>query len=171
MRRAIITGVILILNLVLQSTLLQGIQIRGIVPNTAIIIIVSFSLFRGSGEGAVIGLCAGLLQDIFFGSGIGYYGLLGMAAGYFCGMAHRDFYRENYFLPILLCAAATLLYESTIYLTGFFFSGNLNFLYYFINLILPETVYTALFSIIVYRILFGINDSLERKERHKRRLF
>ena len=171
MRRILVTFLLLILNLVFQSTLLQGLQIRGIIPNTAIVIIVSYALLRGSVEGAIVGLCSGLLQDIFFGNSIGYYALLGMVTGYLCGRAHQEFYRDNYFLPLVLCTAATFLYETTIYFISFLFRGDIHFLYYLLNTILPETVYTAIISAFIYKLLFWINEKLEQKEKHKRRLF
>ncbi len=169
--RILITSFILIINLVLQSTLFQGFAIRGILPNTAIIIIVSFALLRGSFEGAMIGFFSGLLQDLFFGTTLGYFSLLGLCCGYFVGIAHRDFYRENYLIPLTLCAVVTFVYELLIYLSSFLFRGNLNFFYYLNNLMLPETVYTSVLSILIYRLLYGINEFIEGKERYKRKLF
>lgn len=169
--RIIVTGILLVVNLILQSTLFHAIQIRGILPNTAIIIIVSYALLRGSLEGAITGFFCGLLQDIFFGTSLGFFSLLGMLTGYFSGKVHQNFYRENYILPLMLCTLATFIYELTIYSTSFLFRGNLNFLFYFNNLILPETVYTAVLSLLVYRLMFGINETIEHKERYRRKLF
>lgn len=171
MRRFLIVLLTLIVNIIIQSTLLQHIRIRGILPNTAIIIIISFSLLRGSKEGAVVGLFTGLLQDMFFGTSIGYYSLLGMLMGYFFGHFHQNFYRENYILPILLCSSGTFIYESLVYITGYLFMGNLNYLYFLGRVIIPEIAYTAVFSIFIYRILFSINEYLELHEKHKRKLF
>lgn len=169
--RVFVTGIILMVNLVLQSTVFQAIQIRGIMPNTAVVIIVSYALLRGSVEGAITGFFSGLLQDIFFGTSLGFFTCLGMLTGYFSGKASQNFYRENYLIPLLLCTSATFLYECFVYSTSFLFRGNLNFFYYFQSLILPETVYTAVISMIIYRILYGINEIIEQKERYKRKLF
>ena len=53
----------------------------------------------------------------------------------------------------------------------FLFTGNLHYFYFLINLILPEAVYTAVLTFAVYRILFSVNEHIETKEKHKRRLF
>lgn len=169
--RVIIIGLFAIVNLVLQSTLLQYIQIRGVLPNTAVILIVSYALLRGSTEGSILGLFSGLLQDIFFGTSIGYFALLGMITGYLAGRGNHNFYRENYLMPMMLCTMATFLYESAIYFTSFLFHGHLNFLYFFGRLILPETVYSGIVTILIYRILFGVNEWMELKEKYKYRLF
>lgn len=169
--RVFITSLFVIINFVLQTTLLQYIQIRGVLPNTAVILIVSYALLRGSTEGAIVGLFAGLLQDIFFGTSVGYFALLNMLTGYFAGRSHHNFYRENYLMPIMLCTMAVFLYECTIYLTSFLFRGQLNFIYYLGKMILPETVYTAILTIVIYRILFTANEWLELKEKYRYRLF
>lgn len=169
--RVFITSLFVVINFVLQTTLLQYIQIRGILPNTAIIMIVSYALLRGSTEGAIVGLCSGLLQDMFFGTSIGYFALLNMLTGYLAGRSHHNFYRENYLMPLMLCTMAVFLYESTIYFTSFLFRGQLNFFYYLGRMILPETVYTAILTVLIYRILFMVNEWLELKEKYKYRLF
>ena len=171
MRRIIVTGILLIINFVLQSTLLNLIEIRGVVPNTAIIITVSFALLRGSATGSIVGFFLGLLHDVLFGPSVCLYALLGMLIGYFCGKFNSNFYRENYFLPMLLSVISLIAYDTVIYITHMFMSGNLMYLYCLFNIILPEAVYTAVFVVPVYRIVFGINEQLEAKERRSRRLF
>ncbi|MGE4215189.1 MAG: rod shape-determining protein MreD [Anaerotignaceae bacterium] len=171
MRRSVTIFAVLVINLVLQSTLMNSIQIRGIIPNTAIIVIVSMSLLRGSTEGAITGVIAGLLQDIFFGIAFGYYTFWGMLLGFWVGKINKGFYRENYVIPIFICSISTVAYESCIYLTGMLFSGNTDYLYFLINLIIPEMVYNAILTILIYRVLFSINSILEQKEKYKRKLF
>ena len=171
MKRILITAIILILNIVFQSSVLPFFEIRGIIPNTSLIIIMSFALLRGSYEGALIGFFAGLLQDTFFGNSLCYYALLGMVTGFACGRFHQGFFRENYATPVFFSILTVFVYETVVYITGFLFSGNLHYLYFLINIILPEAVYTAFLTIGIYRILFSINDYMEGKEKHKRRLF
>ncbi len=171
MRRIIITGLLLIINIVLQSTVLQHIQIRGVIPNTAIIIIVSFALLRGSICGAATGFFSGLLYDVLFGQSVGFYALLGMVSGWVCGKFNENFYRENYFLPATLSAGTVIIYNSIIYFYGMLMSVNSSYLTNLFNIALPEAVYTAVLVIPVYRIVFAVNEQLEAKERRSRRLF
>ena len=51
------------------------------------------------------------------------------------------------------------------------FRGEGNIFYFLFSILLPEIVYTAIVTILVYRILFGINEWLELKEKYKYRLF
>lgn len=169
--RNFIYAMILIINLILQSTLFEYIAIIGIKPNTAIIIIVSIAFMRGETEGAAIGFFAGLLQDSFFGPFIGIHALLGMLTGYFCGKFFRGFYKESFIIPFVLTITSNILYEFIFYMTNILLRGYTKF-YYFVNaIILPEVVYTAIVSVFVYKLLYVINKKIEDKESLKRKLF
>ncbi len=171
MKRTGVMALILVANLVLLSTLFQHLRIFHIIPNTTMALVVSYALLRGSAGGGRLGFCAGLMQDLLFGPSIGFYALLYLLCGLFCGRRSRDFYRENYLLPVLFTALCTLFCGLAVYVTGFLFRGHYNPLPYLTGTILPETVYTGLVCPFLYRLLFSVNDALERGESHKRKLF
>ena len=162
---------ILIVNFSLQSTLFQYIEILGVKPNTALIIIISYSILRGDVEGAILGFFAGLLTDIYFSSYIGLHALLGILIGYFCGKPYKDFFRENFFLPLSLVAICSLLYQFVLYVVNFLLQTKLDFPFYFRTIILPGSIYTIIFTVPVYSLLYGINNRLEGIEKNKRKLF
>ena len=66
MLNAVVTALVIIINFILQSTVLRLIEIRGVIPDTMIIITVSYALLRGQDTGAAAGFFGGLLYDIFF---------------------------------------------------------------------------------------------------------
>ena len=162
---------ILIANFSLQSTLFQYIEILGVRPNTALIIIVSYSILRGDVEGAILGFFAGLLTDVYFGPYIGAYALMYMLIGYICGKPFKNFFRENFLLPLSLVAASSLLYQFVIYIVAYLFHADLGLPYYFRTIILPGAVYTLIFTVPLYALLYGINNKLEEYEKKKRKLF
>ncbi len=171
MLNAIVTAVVLIVNFILQSTVYQLIEIRGVIPDTMIIIVVSYALLRGQTAGAATGFAAGLMYDIMFGSSLGFYALMGLLVGHFCGICHRNFYRENYILPVTLSVISNFIVGLIIYVTGFLLQNNYNVFYYLLSVIIPQCVYTGIASIVVYRVLYSINNKVEKKERETRRLF
>ena len=166
--RILITFIIVIFNIVFESTFLHAIQIRGILPNTTLIIIVSFALLRGKYEGAFTGFLCGLLHDIFFGRTKFYFALIGLLMGYIVGKANKNFFRESYVISSIVTAISTIIFNIIIYITNFMLDGEIGFLNYFIYILLPETVYTTIFSLRGYRILYSINEMLESKEQRKR---
>ncbi len=151
MLNVIVTAVVLIVNFILQSTVLQLIEIRGVIPDTMIIIIVSYALLRGQTAG--------------------FYALMGFLVGHFCGICHRNFYRENYILPVTLSVISNLIVGLVIYITGFLLKNNYDVFYYLLAVIVPQSVYTGIASIALYRLLYSINNKVEKKERETRRLF
>ncbi|MCL2610162.1 MAG: rod shape-determining protein MreD [Defluviitaleaceae bacterium] len=171
MLRILIVLLIIFINFILQSTLFHSIAIFGITPNTAIVIIVAFAIMRQDIEGAIIGFFAGLLQDIFFGNVIGLTALLYMFIGFLCGKPFKEFYLENYILPIALVGTSTILYNFLYYVINFLFRARLDFFTYFGIIILPETIYNIVLTLPLYIVLYQINKALEKRENEKRRMF
>lgn len=169
--RIIFATVIVLINFILQTTLFQHLAIQGVFPNTALIIVVSYALLRGSKEGCIIGISSGLLFDIFFGTTMGYYGLLFFVICFFTGKSQKNFYRENYLLPIVFCTIAAGIYETFQFVAELILRKDGNILYFIIKILLPTIVYTAIVTVPIYRILFGFNEWLELKEKYKYRLF
>ncbi len=171
MLNAVVTALVIIINFILQSTVLRLIEIRGVIPDTMIIITVSYALLRGQDTGAAAGFFGGLLYDIFFGSSLGFYALMGFLTGYLAGICHRNLYRENFILPVTLSVVANLLTGLVIFVTGFLLNNNYDVLYYLIGVIIPQSVYTGVAAIVVYRLLYSVNNRVEKKEKEHRRLF
>lgn len=67
---------IIIINLILQSTILPYLDIMGVVPNTALVIVVIIALSKGKYYGGFFGLFIGLMQDIIFNITIGINGFI-----------------------------------------------------------------------------------------------
>ncbi len=169
--RVFVTFIILLVNLVLQSTLFNYIQLFHIKPNTAVVIIVSYALLRGEIEGAMVGFFAGLMQDIFFGTSLGFFALTGLLLGFFCGKFFKNFYRENIFLPLVLCVLGVFFSSCIFYVFYFLLRGRLDFLYYFKHIILIEAAYTGAISLLLYNLLYFINLKLENTERDRRKFY
>lgn len=167
MFRIITVALIMILNIVLQSTFVQEFAIGGITMNLLMITVVSFALIRGKIEGAIIGFLLGMMQDIFFGNVIGFYALLYMYIGFFAGFINRALYKDNIMIPLLVISSADFLFNLIIYIITYLFRGRTDFIYYLINIMLPELVYTTFVSIFVYKLYVFINERLDIIEKNK----
>lgn len=162
--------IILLVANILQSTIFDVIRIRGIGPNLNVLIIVSFALLRGSKEGSLIGFFAGLLMDSVFSTSRGYLAIVGACIGYACGKFTKDFYKENLVLPFVLTLLSTVFYGFTVSLP-FLLRGKINYIYFVKNIIFPEIIYTIILSIIVYQLIYIINEKIEQTEKTKRNIF
>lgn len=169
--RIILYFLSLIINLVLQSTVLEHIKLAGIKPNLILVALVSVACLRDENEGAVYGFFAGFLQDSFFSNYIGSYVFLYTFVGYFCGLLLKSFYRENFILPMGITAAATFIFNFAYYVINVLLRGYTNALYFIFRIILPEMIYNVLLMIVVYNLYMRINKYLEENEKYKRKVF
>ena len=168
--RIFVISIMLLLANILQSTVFDMIRIRGISPNLDVMIIVSFALLRGSKEGTIIGFASGMLMDIIFSPSRGYLAIVGATIGYFCGKFNKDFYKENLVLPFVLTLLSTTIHGFAVSLP-FLFRGKINYIYFIKNIIFPEIIYTIILSIIVYQLVYIVNEKVEQNEKTKRKIF
>lgn len=167
MRRKIAVFLIITICFLLQSTLFQILSFASISPNLLIVVTSSFGFMRGRKEGMWIGFFSGLLLDIFFGSVIGFYALIYAYLGYVNGFFRKRFFPDDIKLPLILIATSDLSYNILVYLFLFFLRGRFRIDYYFLNIMLPELVYTILITIVLYFVILKINNKLEEYEKRR----
>ena len=165
MRRKIVTGILIHVSILLQSTVCQMISIASIKPNLLIILTVSFGLMRGRKDGMLIGFLCGLLTDLFFESTLGFNALIYTWVGYFSGYFYRIFYDDDIKTPLFLISISDLAYGIVQYGFRFLLRGRIDFFYYLGRIILPEMFYTLILTIICYRILYFINRKLSLSDK------
>jgi rod shape-determining protein MreD len=171
MLRVPVMAALIVLNYVMQTTLWPELAILGVTPDTALIFIVGYGMMRGEIEGALFGLAAGFLMDLFGGVYVGVYALLGFVVGYVSGKPFKDFFKDNFFLPFFVVLVFTVVYQYAVYVANFMFRGHIDLWFYTHSIILPKTVYTAALAIPLYSLLHFINRRIEEFENSRRHLF
>ena len=144
----------------LQSTVISRIAIGSITPNLILILCISMGLMRGRKSGMWTGFFCGFLVDMFYGSVFGFYALIYMYIGFLSGYAHRICYDDDVKVPIFLAGAGDILYGLAVYALQFLLRGRLGLGTYLSRIILPETFYTIILTLIVYRVFYYINYHL-----------
>lgn len=137
--------------LVLQTTVVPLIAIRGIAPDLIVILLVFYAINNGQIYGTVLGFVYGFLFDLITGSLIGSAmlskTLSGFIAGYFSNENKKESYLTTYMfsLIVLLCAVV----DSVVY--SFFSTSDLarNILFLFFEQGMLPGFYTAVVSILV----------------------
>lgn len=154
-----------------QTTVFQGIDFGGIVPNLMIVLTASFGFMRGEKTGLIMGFACGFLADVFFGNVLGLNAMIYMYIGYANGKFNRIFYQEDIKLPLGLIFMSDLAYGFLYYITLFLMRKRFNIRYYFFHIILPEVVYTILVTLLLYPLVLWINKKLEESEKRRARKF
>lgn len=171
MLRKIVVVLFVIAGFVLQCSVFGNLAFAGIIPNLMIILTSSFGFMRGEKEGLVIGFFCGLLNDIYFGSFLGFYALVLMYIGYLNGKFSRIFYPEDIKLPIALIITSDLSYGVICYILLFMLRGRFQFTYYLAHVILPEMLYTIVVTMFLYPLILKVNEKLEAREKRRAQKF
>ena len=164
MKRRIVMIFLVLLSFLLQCTVLQAIAVASISPNLLLVITVSFALMRGKREGMFVGFLGGILTDIFFSNGLGFYTLLYTYVGFVNGFCCRIFYDDDIKMPILLVCGSDLALNILVYVFRFLLRGRTDFFFYLGRIIIPEVIYTAILTMLCYRLLLALNRKLEKAE-------
>ncbi|WP_097677447.1 rod shape-determining protein MreD [Anaerosalibacter sp. Marseille-P3206] len=149
--QGLIMFIIVVINFILQSTVFQYTRIFGVMPNTALIIVVCIAILKGKHIGGVIGLLAGFIQDIMFSQTIGPNALVLFFIGYLVGMTDQKLYKDSLFIPFIITAISTLAYHGLYYVLMFFLGTNIRFTYFFKRIVLIEILYNSILAIPIYK--------------------
>ena len=149
------TNGILVHHISLASS--QIILMRTLIGGLLLTLIV---LLRGGFDRA--GIRADLLPLLLGGSVLGLNALIYLIIGYADGVANRGFYPDDIKFPIMFIAASDTAFLILTYLSGFLFRARFNIIHYFLNIMLPELIYTVLAAIIIYIPLRNLLLSFDR---------
>jgi len=134
---AIITFIIFIGSLVLQTSVFPKIPIGGMQPDLVVVIVVYLGLLKGPETGSLSGFGFGLLFDAVSGTSLGVNALAKTIIGFFCGVGGRRLYTHSMFSKILcvgLSSVANILLRLSIH--GFTVGWQ--------QVLLYETLYTLI---------------------------
>ncbi|UNC90921.1 rod shape-determining protein MreD [Candidatus Contubernalis alkaliaceticus] len=148
---------ITVISLIIQGSLLVLFTFNGRQPDLLLIVVVCFSIMWGSREGALVGVTAGLIQDILFSRFLGVFALTKMLAGYLSGFTEKNIYRDFVLGPMLVVLVMTLLQEGLVYIL----SGELTRLSLgtvFMQIILPKALYNFCLTPFIYLFIYFANE-------------
>ena len=165
MIRKIAMAVLLVITVFAQCSLFQMFEIASIRPNLLLIVVASFGLMRGRTSGMLCGFFGGMCIDLFFPGQIGMHALIYMWIGYLSGFLYRIFYDDDIKTPVLMISVMNLVYGCYLYVFTFLLRGRIHFLFYFRRIIIPETLYTVIVTILIYRFLYRFNRLLGKTDK------
>ena len=134
----------------LQTAIFSHFSLAGIVPNIMLIITGMAGFMMGMIPGMVTGTLSGILLDMSMGEYFGMYALIYLYIGVLNGLFASIFFGDDIKLPIFLIGISDLVYGFLIYFIMFFLRNRTNVSFYFLNVMMPEMVYTIIVSVIMY---------------------
>ena len=164
MKRFIIDLVLIIVFFVLQTTLFPMIKFTRIIPNILIILVSCSGFLQGEREGMFVGFACGLLMDVCSFDVFGFYTILYMLIGFSNGLLHNFFYLKDLKIPAIMIISSDIVCCLMTYFFLFLMRSRFDFGFYFLNIILPEVVFTLLMAVIFYPILWVIEAYVFKKK-------
>ncbi len=159
-KKKVTAFLVIIAAFLLQTTVFQSLALADVVPNLLLVVTVTYAYLRGRTSGILIGFFCGMLLDMGYGSVIGLYALAFLTIGFLVGFCQKIYFRESLILPAVLLTVSDLLYGIYYYITEFLVRAKLNFGFYFLHIILPEAIYTAIVGILVFRLLVALEHTI-----------
>lgn len=143
--------IIYLLLLFIEKNLIHLISIKDITPDLILIFVIIISLKENKSKSTVIGFFSGLFQDIF---GTGFFGLSALTKSIigFWGCYFQQ-PKKKYTLSFYTVTISILVLVHEI-IFGFIYNlgTHLGFFHLMFHKMFPRTLYTLLFSVIVYLI-------------------
>ena len=129
------TVVLSIIAVILQSTLIAKIAIFNVIPDLALCIVVFTAYVNGTMTGQVSGFFSGLFLDFLSAAPLGLNCLVRTLIGALAGVFKGAFFLDIIFMPVILCALATLIKAGLLLLLSLIF-GTIVPVYSFITPVL-----------------------------------
>ncbi len=153
-----ITAVFAILLTIIQTTILHGIEIFGVIPNLVLVAVVCYSLLNSTFRSILFGIFCGVLLDCVGGRIVGLNTLLCMYIAYVCGITGEKLFNNNVFVAVLFVVCYSFLFELANYLLHFALWGNTDVLFAVFGRIIPTSVYNGLAALVLYPIVYKLSD-------------
>ena len=110
----------------LQSTVLSPLTLHiHAIPDLALLILVFFSYMNGTMMGQISGFISGILLDFLSPAPLGLNSFIRTLIGAITGLFKGTFYLDIIFLPMILCAIATLFKALIFYLLHLLFGDSI----------------------------------------------
>ena len=164
-KKILIIALVIYVSFLLQTSIFSKYRLAGVTPNILICVVATYGFMNGRKQGILVGFFTGILLDMFSGGIFGIYAMMYMYIGFLNGLFKKQFFGDDLRLPMFLIGMSDLLYGVSSYFVFIAIRAKYNFSFYFMNLILPEVVYTLLISIFVYYAILYLNNWLEKLEK------
>ncbi|AFM12700.1 rod shape-determining protein MreD [Turneriella parva] len=169
----IVIGIAIFVSYFLQTSV-DFFALGSVKPDFLLILTVYFALYRGSFAALWIGFFGGLLQDINLGGYtnlvkqdmqyyIGTSALAKTIIGYVSGKVARDINKDATSLIVIVVFVACLLKGILMFFTVAIFHSSAHAAS-LITIVLPEALFTAILSIVWFRLLRWAFPTVEKTE-------
>jgi len=159
----IILFIVFLIIYFLEANFFSWFNLAGINPNLFIIFVLFIGLFAGRKTGLTFGILIGICIDLFIGRRLGVtsvmLGIIGMLGGYF----DKSFSKDSRMTMMLMVILSTIIYEVGVYVINTFINSSEFEIIVFAKILIIETLYNVILTIILYPIFQSLGYRMEEK--------
>ncbi len=149
----LLTALLIFVLIILQTTVVRGIEIFHVIPNLLLVMVVSYSLLHEDYSALVVGAVCGLLLDMHGGRTVGMNTLLCALLAYLCVCVSGNLYSNNSLVALVFVFFLSIAYELIIYIFYFAIWGHGSFVFALFHKILPGAAYNSLVTLLLYPLI------------------
>lgn len=158
MKNKLAIVIILLVDIIIQSTLLSRVSIFGVSGNLSIAVIVALSIGFGSYTGGYSGLVIGLVEDILFSPVVGTRALIYFVIGFLIGNTEAGINKEDVRSGVIFTILATVFYYLIHFLMMWVIGEAFNLTQYLTKPLFIEIVLNLILYIICFKLFKKIFD-------------
>lgn len=145
----------------LHSNLFTWFKIAGVMPNLFVIFVLFIGLYANKYMGVTYGIIFGLLLDLFIGKKIGVAAIMLGIVGIIGVAFDKNFSKENRITLIVMVMISTIIFEIGQYILGYFINKTEFEIMPFLQILVIETIYNAIITIILYPLIQKLGSKIE----------
>ncbi len=123
---------------------MPSLAMSGVMPDIMLLVVVSWSLLRGTREGLLWALGGGLLLDLMSGGPFGVATLSLALSSVIVGLGEFNVFRDSLWLPLVASVLATVVYSLAYWAILQITGRSLHTVYTLLAVMLPATILNAL---------------------------
>ena len=147
----------------LQSNFFSWFTIAGIMPNIFVILVLFIGLFASRTMGTAYGVAIGLFLDFTIGNKVGIYPISLGIIGFLAGVFDKNFSKDSRMTIMVMVLGATAVFEILNYILIYVFLEINIEIFNFIKILIVETIYNIILTIIIYPLIQGFGYYIENE--------
>jgi len=104
----VLSSGLIVSAVVLQSTLLHWVAVRGVIPDMGLIVLVFIAVRRGSMTAQLSGFVSGVVEDVLSLSPLGFHAFVRTVVGFLYGLTQGGIFIDPILMPVILTIIATI---------------------------------------------------------------
>ncbi len=150
-----------IASMLLQSNVLNKIEIFGVRPNVLLVIVVTISLWYGLHIGTIFSMFLGIVADSWFNLQVGKYLIMFTFIAVMVGYYNKNYKKENIITLIYLVFNATIVYEILQGILNVIVIKQMFNLFVLLKVLVISIIFNVILASVMYYVIAYICNKVE----------